>query len=439
MPTLAQLVGTGTDPTLTQVTNMSPVVEPLDGPTTVDDVMDRFPEEVYQQGRDSHIYRLLSAVGGDSGAGAIKAQAYAARLKSEAEFLNFGTLDSTYAVQFRFKRLKDETYPDFNPDTDALTPTEWESILLADQSYRQRVAEFFTSTRYGNSPSGLTVAAQAGSGVECEIVENYKWLFDYYSDDPLGLPFLGTTNSTSEFIVVPRFINSTESALGWTETLPTIFTPTLHSDTFDSTQRPSLGATPPSVAGAVSTTQTITAMDPAVERNMLDILDRLKPVGTIASVNPEETKYISVAIQGDPHASSERVHVNRLVTGKTDVPWPDVDRSQAFFIETGVENEAGSFYGAARELPAIFQTPENVHAYTETALSDLTYGTNEFYDASSGVSAYDHYRSESIGTFSPVMQAIFPFLSAVAPDTQFTADNAVAVIDTPLVLEGRAV
>lgn len=438
MPTLAQLIGTGSDPTLTQVTTTLPVVEPLDGPTTVDDVFDRFPEEVYQQGRDTHLYRLLTALGGDSGAGLIKAQAYAARLKTEAEFLNFSTLDDLYGVQFRFKRLKDETYPDFNPDTDALTPTEWDSILLADQNYRQRVAEFFTATRSGNSPDGLTVAAQSGSGVECEIVENYRWIFDQFSDDPLGLPFEGTTNSTSEFIVIPRFINSSDDSLSWTQTNPVVFTPTTYPGTFDSTQRPSLGGTFPTVAGAVSTSTTITSMDPAVERNMLDILDRMRPTDTIASVNPEETRYASVTIQ-DAHGSSERVHVNRLVYGKAEVPWPALDRSQAFFISAGIENEAGSFYGAARELPTIFQTPENVHAYTDGALTDPTYGTDEFYDASTGISAYDSYRSEHLGVFDAVMQAIYPFLATVQPNTQFTADQAIAVVDTPLVLEGRAV
>lgn len=436
MPTLAQLVGTGTDPTLTQVSPSSPVVEPLDGPTTVDDVMDRFPEEVYQQGRDSHLYRLLSALGGDSGAGLIKAQAYASRLKFEAEFLNFSTLDDLYGVQFRFKRLKDETYPSYNPDTDALTPTVWDAILLADQHYRQRVAEFFTATRYGNSPSGLTLAAQAGSGVECEIVENYRWIFDQFSDDPLGLPFEGTTNSTSEFVVIPRFINSPDSSLGWTQSYPTVFT--ANSPSGFPNMRPSLGATGPIINSTVSPTATETAMDPAVERNMIDILDRLRPTGTIATVKPENTKYTSVAIK-DVHGSTERLYVNRLVTGKADVPWPALDPSQAFFIAQGAENEAGSFYGAARELPSIFQTPENVHAYTEQAMTDPTYGTNSFYDASSGVSAYDHYRSEHIGAFDPVMQAIFPFLAAVQPTTQFTADEAIAVVDTPLVLEGRAV
>lgn len=436
MPTLSQLVGTGTDPTVVQVVSTQPVIEPLDGPTTVDDVMDRFPEEVYQQGRDSHLYRLLSALGGDSGAGLIKAQAYAARLKFEAEFLNFSTLDDLYAVQFRINRLADETYPSYNPDTDALTPTQWDEIQLADQNYRQRVAEFFVATRYGNSPDGLKLAAQAGSGVECEIVENYRWIFDQFSDDKLGITAQGTTASTSEFVIVPRLLNSSDADLAYTQTHPIVYTYT--NATLNNTLRPSTGGTGPSVAGAVSVTATVTAMDPAVERNMIDIIDRLRPTGTIATVNPEAAKYTSVAISG-AHGSSERIHVNRLVEGSAGVPWPARDASQGYFIEAGVEHEAGSFYGAVRELPVVFQTPEGVHAYTERALADPGYATNDFYDGSSGVSVYDHYRSESFGTFAPILRAIYPFLNSVAPDTSFTAGNAIAVTDTPLVLEGRMV
>lgn len=437
MPTLAQLSSTGTDPTLITVTDNIPVVEPLDGPTTVDDVMDRFPEEVYQQGRDTHLYRFLQALGGDSGAGLIKAQAYAARLVFEAEFLNFQVLDQFYAAQFRFKRLKSETYPDFDPSVDALTPTEWETIELADQSYKQRVADFFTATRYGTSPQGMALAAQAGSGIECEIVENYKWVFDQFSDDPLGLAPIGTTVSTSEFIVIPRFVNGTDAAsVEFSQSIPFVYT---FGTASLPNARPSLGGTGPTVTKSFGTTVK-TELLPEIERNATDILDRLKSAGTLATIQPDQTRYLEVALDSTKvHASSERIHSNRLVTGAVGVAWPTPDPSKAYFIESGKENEAGYFYGSARELPIIFQTIEGVHAYTEQALSDPNYNTSLFFDNSTGISIFDSYRSEHYGPFSATLSAIFPVLANVSIDSAFTAINAPAINDTLLVLEGRAV
>ncbi len=441
MPTLAELVGTQTDPTITQATANDPVVEPLDGPTTVDDVMDRFPEEVYQQGRDTHLYRFLTALTGDAGAGLLKAQTFAARLTFEAEFLNFQVLDEFYAAQFKFKRLLQETYPGFNPDTDALTPTQWDAIQLADQQYRQRMLDFFTATRYGNSPAGLALAGQAGCGVECDIVENYKWVYDQFSDDPLGILPEGTTASTGEFIVVPRFIgDEIESPfLEYQQHIERVYT--AHAGSFDDSIRPSTGGTAPTVTSAFGPFDPdgVTKMVPAVERNVIDLLDRLRPATTLATVKPEPMRFTAIGVNGDVHASSERVHTSRLVTGNSDVPWPDTDPAQNYFIQAGVETEAGTFFGSGRELPVVFLTAENVHAYTDAARGDALYGTNEFYDESNGISNYQHYRSEQVGTFSPILQAIFPFLVNLSPDATFVAQNVIAINDTPLILEGRAV
>lgn len=437
--------------------------------------MDRFPEEVYQQGRDTHLYRFLSALGGDSGVGLIKAQAFAARLIFEAEFLSFQVLDQFYAAQFRFNRLKSETYPDYDPSVDALTPTVWDTILLADQSYRQRVAEFFTATRYGTSPHGMTVVAQSGSGIECEVVENYKWIFDQFSDDVLGLTPLGSTESTSEFVVVPHFVGGEDAAdFEYTQNYARGYT---YNDASLPNVRPVTSGTAPSVTTSYSPTTTRTAMVPDVERNMVELLDRLRPASTLASIFPEPVRYITVPIgsiasssadallleDGNPillesgsllltesagssdstiggiHASSERLHINRLVTGKIGVPWPDLDPSENFFIESGVENEAAYFYGSTQELPIVFQTIESIHAYTDQALQDPLYASNEFYDASNGPADFEKYRSEQIGPFPLVLQAIYPFLSSLSIDSTFTAANAIAVVDTPLILQGKTI
>src|SRR4051812_34431915 len=106
MPNLLQLItSAGGDATLVEQPSDNPIVEPIGGPSDIDSLMDRFPENVYHKGRDTHLYRLLTALCGDAGAGLIKKQAFVARLFSEAEIVNFEDLDKFYAGHFKFKRL----------------------------------------------------------------------------------------------------------------------------------------------------------------------------------------------------------------------------------------------------------------------------------------------------------------------------------------------
>lgn len=440
MPALTELIGTSTDPTVTQNTALNPVVEPLDGPTAVDDVMDRFPEEVYQQGRDTHLYRFLTALGGDSGAGLLKTQSYAARLKYEAEFLNFQVLDAIYGIQFGLARLKTETYPDFDPNSDALTPEDWDAVLLADQSYRQRCLEFFTATRLGTSPLAMAFAAQAGSGSQAEVTENYLWIFDQYSDMQLGLLPYGTTVSTSEFIVFLRSLNEGGNDDSITfETVPGGYSYDFSGADFDDSTRPATLIDQVSVEVDPDPSVSVPViLEQNVIRNTVDVLDRLRPTATLATIRPDNYRYTVVNAES-VDSSSDRIQLSRLVTGQQGVPWPAVDPSQNYFIQAGVENEAGYYYGSSRELPVIFLTIENVNAYTDAAEQDALYGSNEFFDASSGISEFENYRSEYVGFFSAYLQGIFPFLQTLSGDTDYTAFNAVAVVNTPLILEGAAV
>lgn len=434
MSSLQQLlVGTSTNPSVTTVVQTNPIIEPIDGPTSVDDVFDRFPPEVYQQGKDSHLYRFLTALIGDSGAGLVKKLSYSARLQWEAEFMNFVTLDNYYASQFQINRLQDETY-DPSANIEALTSEQWDAIQLADQQYRFRVMEFFTALRSGNSPAGLAMMAQAGSGLDADLIEHYKYLFDQYSDDPLGLEPFGTTLSTAEFVILSRFIGA-DSSKEWTApwSWDYVFTPpTLTTNVGRPIPLPA-GGNVMSVARTYSGEASVELV-PEVERNVIDLLDRLRSVNTLSTLNPVDTPYMSIPVSNIA-ASSERIEINRFVTGRTDVAWPSVDSTQGYFIQSGVENEATSWYGTAPELPVVFLTIQSVVAYTERALADPTYLDYSFHigDPAPIVS----YASEQYGVFLQTLISIFPFLSQVAVDQQFLAVNAIAIQETPLILQGN--
>jgi hypothetical protein len=187
------------------------VVEPIDGPASLESIMDRFPESVYNRSRDTRLYKFLTAVTGDAGAGWLKKKTLNARLKTEGPLLVFRDADSLYSTAFRFERLKREIY-NYDPSSSALEKQVWDAIYAADISYRKRILDFFVATRFGGSPYGIALAAKAGSGYDTDVVENYKYIFDLKSDDILGLEKLGDSPSLGEFIVYPRVLNNLNSA-----------------------------------------------------------------------------------------------------------------------------------------------------------------------------------------------------------------------------------
>jgi hypothetical protein len=186
---------------------VNPVIEALDGPAVVDSLMGRFPEAVYAKGRDTHLYKFLLALCGDAGAASLKKATLLARLKNEGSLLNFNDIDNFYGKVLGFERLSDEIYI-YDPKDNALEKEVWDKIHAMDSSYRKRIVEYLQSTRYGNAPRGIELAARAASGIDCEVVENYKYVYDLYSDDRLNITKVGNTDQTEEFVIVPRAIDN---------------------------------------------------------------------------------------------------------------------------------------------------------------------------------------------------------------------------------------
>lgn len=185
----------------------NPVVEPLDGPLFIEHLIQRFPEEVYTHSRDSHLFRLLTALAGDSGAGILKKKSLLARLQYESAALGFQNLDNLYSPLIGFERLPGEKYL-IDPRTSTLTQEEWDAIKSADTAYRRRAMQYLQAARQGGTLQGITDAASAALGQEVQVVENYRHIFDQNSDRQTGVKKYGVTDSVNEFIIRPNVENS---------------------------------------------------------------------------------------------------------------------------------------------------------------------------------------------------------------------------------------
>ena len=203
MPTLNQYQVNNTGGQMYFSIVQNPVVEPLDGPLFIEHLMARFPEEIYSKSRDSHLYRLLTALAGDSGAGILKKKSLLARLQFESAAMSFQDLDNLYSPLIGFDRLPNEKYL-INPKTSTLTQEEWDAIKAADTAYRKRAIQYLQAARQGGTLQGITDAASAALGQSVHVTENYKYEFDILSDQPVGYKKYGSTKSVSEFVIRPN-------------------------------------------------------------------------------------------------------------------------------------------------------------------------------------------------------------------------------------------
>lgn len=189
-------------PDFTDTVNQTFFIEPQSGPQDPVTYLDRFPETVYNKAPDSTLVSIMYALLGPAGMGALLQNYLLARLDIEANGLSTFDLDELYANPFSFSRIAQETYE--NDPTGLLSNAQWEKIREADASYRNRAIDYLKAVRAGGTLQGITLAAKSGLNRPVEVVENYRALYDNFSDRPLGLEFLGLTRSTEEVIVLPR-------------------------------------------------------------------------------------------------------------------------------------------------------------------------------------------------------------------------------------------
>lgn len=189
-------------PDITGVINQQFFIEPQGGPKHPVSYLDRFPSSLYNKGLDSNLVALMYTLLGPAGIGSLKKNYLDARLAIEDNGLRTTDLDALYANPFSFARLALETYED---NTEGLlSNAQWEQIQASDASYKNRAINYLAALRAGGTLLGITLAAKSGLNRAVEVVENYRALYDKYSDSPLELEQIGVTDSTEEVILLPR-------------------------------------------------------------------------------------------------------------------------------------------------------------------------------------------------------------------------------------------
>lgn len=191
MTTLAQIQAAG----LNLVVPEKGIAEPLAAPTPLTSSnLAILPDSIYNLTQDSHLFRFLISIAGESGASQIKKQMLLPKLAQSLDGTHFHDLDLLYGNTLGLARLPSESYT-YNPTGGLLTQAQWVEVKAKDASYRSRCLIWMRAILYGATVRGIALAAQAALGVECDVFERYRYISNLSSDIPVDVFW---TNSFEE-------------------------------------------------------------------------------------------------------------------------------------------------------------------------------------------------------------------------------------------------
>jgi hypothetical protein len=175
-------------------------------------------------------------------------------------------------------------------------------------------------------------------------------------------------------------------------------------------------------------------LNPYIQKNLDMLVTKLKPASTLFSISPVSERYVRVRT-GSVFASSERFVVSRFVRYNQNDNI-QTNKLANRFLEVGSESEERNYAFTGYDMPVVFATIDSVISYTNDALIDPAYNTEEFYTGSFPV--YRAYESAHSGNFfSPVPSLPgYSFLKGISPDVVFSSNNILPANNTPAVFRG---
>lgn len=190
---------------------------PLMPPKSTELRLLHFDEYVYSGDTSSVLYKLVDALCGTTGAGALINEIFLARLGGALETIYFNDLDYIFSKINFLSRSPAESYP-FDPMKDQLTSDQWDEVRVKDAWYRARIKDFFIACSLGGTPDGVRMVVNAAVGVDCDIYEVWRFVDNFGSDDaawtttwPSGWPASITaglgrapTSAHNEMVVRPH-------------------------------------------------------------------------------------------------------------------------------------------------------------------------------------------------------------------------------------------
>jgi hypothetical protein len=171
---------------------------PLMPPISTELRLSHFDEQIYRGTSDTLLYKYVDAICGTTGVGALLNEAFLARLSTALETIYFNDLDYIFGKIRFLSRSPAESYT-YNPMKEMLTSDQWSEVKVKDTWYRERIRNFFIGASLGGTPEGVKMIVQAALGVDCTILESWRYI------DNFGLTTtLGRANARNEITIRPK-------------------------------------------------------------------------------------------------------------------------------------------------------------------------------------------------------------------------------------------
>lgn len=147
--------------------------------------MSHFDSLLYKGDSSTLVFKIVDAICGTAGAGALVNEILLTRLGTAMETIYFNELDYIFGKINFLARSPAESYT-YNPLVDLLNSDQWDEVRIKDAWYRQRITEFFAACNLGSTPDGIRTCVHAALAVDADIYEMWRVIDNYHIVGYLG-------------------------------------------------------------------------------------------------------------------------------------------------------------------------------------------------------------------------------------------------------------
>jgi hypothetical protein len=173
-------------------------------------LMQDFDTDVYDTSSSSLIYKLVDAICGSTGAGALINQVFLNQLQGNLATTYGSDLDYFFGNIGFLPRSPAEQYM-YNTSTDLLNSDQWDEVNIKNAWYRARIQAFWTACNTGGTAQAIRMICQAAVSCDCLVLESWRYIDNFgLASEPLGRAHqnpgtvgASTSNGLNEVTVQP--------------------------------------------------------------------------------------------------------------------------------------------------------------------------------------------------------------------------------------------
>lgn len=274
--------------------------------------LEHFDETVYVADSTTLLYKFMDAMCGDSGAGSLKKEIFLQRLSGAITGIYGSDLDYIFGNVAFLSRAPSESYT-YDTMIQMLNSDQWDEVEVKDAWYRARITEFFGACTSGGTIDGIRQAVHAAVGVDCEVMENWRYIDNFGLGANVGRAPIGNTWVAVHLATAYRSYFSTQAAANAFKAAQA--TPALWAVQQDGPRN------------EVTIRPLKSALEPKERRLLRDMLDRITPQDSVATIDVNGLSVSTPVPIRAITADSTYFEVQRVVTGTPvldDMPAPEL-------------------------------------------------------------------------------------------------------------------